>query len=210
MIAKIDSKYVNAFLSALLEQQSCGVLLTDPDGQILVASPRLFAVLGETLSAATSVEGLLVACRSGTDPEGKSAVLRALVTDAAGARDMAFSGPFGTCVVRVRHVQIADDGGAIVAHLGLLDDVTAQQSHDAYLKKVIAITCHDLRNPLAAISMNTTVLTRPTSLTDDRRINSANRISSSVARMIGIVDALDRWSEPEPATVATYSDVPAE
>lgn len=64
------------------------------------------------------------------------------------------------------------------------------EASEAYQQQVMAIVSHDLRNPLSAIAMNAAILAKGERMTEERRLKTVARITSSAARMGRMIEDL--------------------
>lgn len=102
----------------------------------------------------------------------------------------------GTRDVRVTFTPYVEPSGERNGYVALLEDVSKEKRAEETLKRqsefeqqMIGIVSHDLRNPLNAISLGTTTLTR-SELVDERTLKTVLRIQSSAKRATRMVEDL--------------------
>jgi nitrogen fixation/metabolism regulation signal transduction histidine kinase len=83
--------------------------------------------------------------------------------------------------------------GAVV----LVLDVGEARSLDAVRDQVLAVVAHDLRNPLSALRMTATMLTKTSEMTAARRIELAERMLGTIGRMEALVATLVEHAQSE-------------
>ena len=76
-------------------------------------------------------------------------------------------------------------------------DVGEARSLDAVRDQVLAVVAHDLRNPLSALRMTATMLTKTSEMTAARRIELAERMLGTIGRMEALVATLVEHAQSE-------------
>jgi signal transduction histidine kinase len=83
--------------------------------------------------------------------------------------------------------------GAVV----LVLDVGEARGLDAIREQVLAVVAHDLRNPLSALRMTATMLTKNNEMTAARRMELAERMLGTIGRMEALVATLVEHAQAE-------------
>ena len=183
-------------LAAVVEQLPSALLITDRAGRILLRNAKAVELFGAELASASSITELAQRAEAPSSAAsfGRAELVRALAAAEDTEEDFKLASPLGEIAVRLRRLDVVGDGddgqAKPIARLALFSDVTELRATEAYQRQVMAIASHDLRNPLSAISMNAAILSRADPMTDDRRIRTAARITSSGNRMARMIEDL--------------------
>jgi signal transduction histidine kinase len=82
----------------------------------------------------------------------------------------------------------------------LVLDVGEARSLDAVRDQILAVVAHDLRNPLSALRMTITMLSKPSDMTTTRRNELAERMLGTIGRMEALVASLVEHAQSERGT----------
>ncbi|MGQ9523360.1 MAG: ATP-binding protein [Armatimonadota bacterium] len=126
-------------IEAIVESSPDGLILMDPDGEMVFVNPAARKLLGWSNApvegqAALSLPPAVAGMRDET-PEPK---------------DVTLEGP-STRVVQVRSVAVRDDQGTAWARLVHLHDVTREREIDEMKNNFVSLVSHELRTPLTSI-----------------------------------------------------------
>jgi phosphoserine phosphatase RsbU/P len=76
-------------------------------------------------------------------------------------------------------------------------DVAEHHGLDVLRQQVLGVVTHDLRNPLSALRMTTSLLAKPAEMPSARRIQLAERMLGTIGRMEGMVSTLLEYARAE-------------
>jgi two-component system sensor histidine kinase HydH len=183
---------------ALAEQLPVAVLVTDHEGQVILANRAAQELL---LAAPATVRGRPVTAILGRSPALERA-LAAAQRGSGGSAEITLGG--GELPLRVTVVPIDPPGGALV----LLSAVPASEpeephAHLAALGRASAGMAHEIRNPLAGIGTNAEVLRRQLGAEDPRR-RLAEVICGEVARLDRLIEELLQFARPPAPRLAAH------
>lgn len=177
-----------------------GALVQDFSGRITYANQPAARMLGvaDAASLVRTPPGELLSRLSLEDEESGqrlealpgSAVLRGAP---AGERTLKLTAPGAAPRwLTVRALPMPDSNGALAASVTILRDITEQRQNAEFRERVLAIVSHDLRTPLAAISMTAALVQRRTRTFAPWVAEAAGRMQNSAERAARLVrDLLD-------------------
>jgi signal transduction histidine kinase len=96
----------------------------------------------------------------------------------------------GLAWLRVSAVPLEDARGGRVGALAMCVDVSERRALEEVRQQVLGVVAHDLRNPLSAMRMTTSMLARPKDMPLERRVQLAERMLGTLGRMEAIVSSL--------------------
>ena len=173
----------------IVEQLPAGLGRFSADGALVAHNTELVRLLGAVPRRASEIRFRVPGApeRVGGDcGPGLSPVLRALAGETVGAQDLEVVQPGGTA----RWVKLSafplHPGGA----LAVLLDVAEIASLSPIRDQVMGVVAHDLRNPLSALRMTASMLSRSQEMTTARRVELAERMLGTIGRMEGLVASL--------------------
>jgi PAS domain S-box-containing protein len=102
-----------------------------------------------------------------------------------------------SCWVRLSATPMPDRPGAGHGALVVIVDVAEQHGLDIVRQQVLGVVAHDLRNPLSALRMTTSLLAKPAEMPPPRRVQLAERMLGTIGRMEGMVNALLEYARAE-------------
>jgi PAS domain S-box-containing protein len=102
-----------------------------------------------------------------------------------------------SCWVRLSATPLAERPGADHGALVVMVDVAEQHGLDVVRQQVLGVVAHDLRNPLSALRMTTSLLAKPAEMPSARRVQLAERMLGTIGRMEGMVNALLEYARAE-------------
>ncbi|WP_434391041.1 ATP-binding protein [Melittangium boletus] len=188
-------------LRQVLEASGTGLWEFEPDTRSVRVDARMSALLGLPAGAPSTLDEALAR----VDPEQREQVLQAISASLSDTRAGVFFSVFRVLVpdapaprwLECRGQRLRDARGRTVL-AGVVLDITARKQTETELRtradfeqQLIGIVSHDLRNPLSAILLGTTALTRREVL-DERATRALLRIQSSAERATRMVkDLLD-------------------
>ncbi len=197
---RFDAEHAaRAQLDAVLENLPISVVLVGRDLEIKLANPAARAIM-PSLEKHTVIDSLLparVRTASGEDvPLAERPLYRALRGESVRVMELEIEAEGGDRFIRASAVPLRDGRGNVVAAVSAFEDVTQERAaleererSIEFQQYVMGIVGHDLRNPLAAISMGCDLLKHEAR--DNAPIaNIAERLGSSASRMQRIVEQL--------------------
>ncbi len=172
-------------LGVVLDGMVEGVLVTDPDGRIVMANPALRRIfrLERDPAGRTVIEAL-------RNAEAAEAMARAAAEDAPVTRTLALTWPAGLRLAL--HAAGLGGGGAV----GVFHDVTELERAEEVRRDFVANVSHEIRTPLAAIAGYAEALAEPDLPAEEAR-EHAGVIRRQVARLTGLVGDLLELSRLE-------------
>nr|WP_239578296.1 ATP-binding protein [Archangium primigenium] len=188
-------------LRQVLEASGTGLWEFEPDTRSIRVDARVSGLLGLPEGAPSTLDEALARVH----PEQREQVLQAMAESLSDTRDGVFFAAFRVLApdapaprwLECRGRRLRDARGRRVL-AGVVLDITARKQTETELRtradfeqQLIGIVSHDLRNPLSAILLGTTALTRREVL-DERATRALLRIQSSAERATRMVkDLLD-------------------
>jgi signal transduction histidine kinase len=120
-------------------------------------------------------------------------VEKALAGESTADADLEVARPDGTGRwVRVSALPLAGHGAVL-----LVLDVGEVRGLDALRDQILGVVAHDLRNPLSALRMTASMLTKPQEMPTTRRVELAERLLGTIGRMEALVNSLVEHAQTE-------------
>lgn len=180
---RLQAEATNARLAAIIESSQDAVLTETLDGIILDWNPGAEALYGYTAAEAVGRHvSFLVAPESANEPEQSFARLRR--GELAPPFETVRLRKDGTRVaVEVRLSAIRDAAGRIIAISAIVRDITERKRLEQLRQDVLAMASHDLRTPLAVVSMRAQLL-RSRQVYDEHGVEIIQEQTRQMARLV--------------------------
>jgi PAS domain S-box-containing protein len=192
-----------AQLLAVLESAPVAVIIVDNDGRVILANRRSETELRQSTPPIRSREDYplwtVVHPDGSPMPVDDYPLMRGLRGLTGSGEEFHYRFPDGTRgIMETAYAPVRDAQGHIIASVVVFTDVTGRKQHEvalreraAFERQLIGIVSHDLRNPIAAISMSAATLLRRPEL-DERQRKPVARILSAAERAQRMIrDLLD-------------------
>ncbi len=147
-------------LQAILDSVTDGILVFDRNGQLVLANPRVEALLGIPAAEHIGQSAPWVLRRLARRFSGDQALAlketAALVRRIRETPDVVMKRRYVLSTPTMRAIEetsvpVKGDDGEILGHLFILHDVTQEYELEAYRQEVSHMIVHDLRSPLAGV-----------------------------------------------------------
>lgn len=193
----------HARLEAALRAAGVGVLVTDPDGQVVFANPAALPYLSGQPGQAIVESGVA------------EAVADALRRGEAQTRELELYTPRRR-VVRLEAVPLEGEGGGPLGAVAYVADVTEERRVGAMRRDFVAAVGHELKTPLGALALLAETLAAhggdpaATAGMPERMQSEAGRLSRLVDDMLDLANAEEFVPAADPVPVAALmADVAA-
>lgn len=179
-------------LNGLLRHLPAGVCVLDSASRkYVLQTDRLKTIFGRTLEDKVTLPLL---CMDGTPVTSSACPLRRALDEGEVVQEAAYQTHCpgdGRRVLRVTAAPLRDATGNIVSAMAICLDVTLESRARDLERQLIGIVGHDIRNPLAAISIALSVLVKQPALSKPilESVHRAKRGVGRIQRIIG--DLLD-------------------
>lgn len=163
----------------LVEQMRDGVLLTDPEGNIVLANPAALQLLGvKELKSVSDLQpfGLDTLSFQNEEANSKASIL---------TQELKLSGKF----LLAKTAPVTDIDGKFIGAVTTLLDVTEERELQRMKEEFLALVSHELRTPVTAISGFARLLTNK-GITEEQRKEFIDALVDSAQRLLRLVNDL--------------------
>ncbi|MCS7263417.1 MAG: cell wall metabolism sensor histidine kinase WalK [Armatimonadetes bacterium] len=177
----------------LVEQMRDGVLLTDPEGNIVLANPSALQLIGaKELKSVKDLQfwGLDLLDLQKVESETKISTM---------SRELQLNGK----IVLAKTSPVTDIDGKFIGTVTTLLDVTEERKLQQMKEEFLALVSHELRTPVTAISGFARLLTSE-SITEEQRREFADAIFDSAQRLLRLVNDLLDLTKLEAGMMKLY------
>jgi len=178
--------------TAMLDQMSEAVLMTDPSGNITLLNEAALRILGRDVGIGQSYRDI-VSQFLGDDQN--DVISQVLAGQRESAEDRVLERVDGShTVVRSRASPVQGSDGSLVGVVATFADVTAERDLQSQKQDLLASLAHDLKNPLTAIKGMAQILLRLTApdreLARDALRDRLTKIDVKVDEVVELVNHL--------------------
>jgi PAS domain S-box-containing protein len=198
-------------LEALIQSMNDGLILEDPEGQIVYANRRVSELAGlppEIIASMSVSEIIDHLVNKSSDPEtNKEEVKVALEDPESKSAEISIPHNGRTCWLRLHVFDVTDSEGISIGRGQLIHDITSDRELDRMKSSLISTVSHELRTPLASIKgYATTLLAEDVQWDDLSQSEFLKIISDETDRLSDLVSDLLDLSRIESGSLVVAQD----
>jgi PAS domain S-box-containing protein len=173
-----------------------GLAWFDAAGTLVGHNQQLERIVGALPARASDWQLRPMAPRSADGARAAHPLERALAGTAVEAEDVELVRADGSSRwLRLTALPLPEGAGA--GALAVVVDVGEHHGLDAVRQQVLGVVAHDLRNPLSALRMTASLLTKPQDMPTNRRVQLGERMLGTIGRTESMVATLLEYARAE-------------